>query len=282
MHLLFYSLFFLTFCFTSQAQILELGGGLQALGFRGDVASSAWKANVNSGTELFLRYTSPKRIEFIASYFSGKISADDFNATLEEERNRNLSFFSRLQEFRLQTVYNIGNPVRKKGAFACVPYLGTGIGYTFFNPHAYYQNQQIALQEIGTEGQGIDGFSAPYKRTTFVVPINGGFKFILGAKLNLSFDFSYRISFTDYMDDVSGVYVSKTRLEGQHPLAVELADRSAEIAYTRINRPGDRRGNSNNNDAYWTFGVRLGFVVYKHKTKEGLRLPKKKIYKGWF
>ena len=50
--------------------------------------------------------------------------------------------------------------------------------------------------------------------------------------MRLSFEFSYRKTFTDYLDDVSTIYPEEHKLHND--LALELSDRNDEI----VGQPG--------------------------------------------
>ena len=97
-------------------------------------------------------------------------------------------------------------------------------------------------------------------------------------------EFGYRFTFTDYLDDVSGIYPSSRQLSKNGVLAVALSNRTEE--YTGINAShlvGQRRGNSNNNDGYFVWGLSLSFNLYGREAYKRERTPKRnyKINK-WF
>jgi hypothetical protein len=63
--------------------------------------------------------------------------------------------------------------------------------------------------------------------------------------------------FTDYLDDVSGVYVDWRDIRAiRGEVAAALADRSVE---PQIGEPGRQRGNGKNNDVYAFLGVTLHY-----------------------
>ena len=81
----------------------------------------------------------------------------------------------------------------------------------------------------------------------------------LGYKINvydfitININLSWRFTFTDYIDDVSTVYVNKNLLS---ELGAELADLS-EIGLS----PGTQRGNPNNNDKFGFLGVTIIYSI---------------------
>jgi hypothetical protein len=85
----------------------------------------------------------------------------------------------------------------------------------------------------------------------------------LSEDVNVSFEFIYRKLFTDYLDDVSTSYINP-QLFSQHlsPAQAALAEELSNKASAGYNTPsygaGDKRGTPGNNDAYFTFGFKLG------------------------
>jgi hypothetical protein len=93
--------------------------------------------------------------------------------------------------------------------------------------------------------------------------------YALNEDMRLGIEFGYRKIFTDYLDDVSGVYIDEaTLLNARGPKAVELAYRGGEVHPGSYPAAGIRRGNSKNNDGYYyvaiTYTVRYFFDKYKH------------------
>ena len=87
----------------------------------------------------------------------------------------------------------------------------------------------------------------------------------------MKLDFNYEWSFnaelcvrqtgTDYLDDVSTVYPEMTELANRRgDNAVRLSDRSGELGIEPIGAPGRQRGNSDDNDMYYS--ARIGVVYY--------------------
>jgi hypothetical protein len=90
--------------------------------------------------------------------------------------------------------------------------------------------------------------------------------------INLRAEFVYRILNTDYLDDVSTTYVDPslypsyftgTKLTN----ALLLNDRQYELDPTHITAAGDQRGNEKNNDAYFTFNLKVGILFGRERIK---------------
>ncbi|MGH2648399.1 MAG: hypothetical protein ACRDE8_12555, partial [Ginsengibacter sp.] len=84
-------------------------------------------------------------------------------------------------------------------------------------------------------------------------PLGIGWKMVLNEKWDISYEFGYRITFTDYIDDVSKNYVDL------NVLTTEKGPKSAELSY-RQSTPltdSDVRGNPGIKDVYYFAGVKL-------------------------
>lgn len=130
---------------------------------------------------------------------------------------RNLSFRSGVLEFSAQVEVNFlrYEPRRKRFRFA--PYAFIGVGGFLFNPRGKInpdpldpnsKERWIALQPMGTEGQGTQEFpgSPKYSRLSYSVPMGFGVKYAVNRYWNLGFEIGHRPTGTDYMDDVSTLY----------------------------------------------------------------------------
>lgn len=176
---------------------------------------------------------------------------------------RNLSFRSNIWEAALiEEVNLIGyHPGGGKRFFS--PYLMGGVAIFHFNPTTQYLGQRVELQPLGTEGQGIPGFSGQYSLFQVAIPIGGGVKLALGKDATLSIEVGGRKLFTDYLDDVSGPYAdSRVLLEYNGPLAAALGNRMGEYYNSDpINSPGAPRGNPKFLDWYFFSTVSMSFLL---------------------
>jgi hypothetical protein len=177
---------------------------------------------------------------------------DDY--TIEEfQTNRNLSVRTDLIEANLLLELR---PFSRSAGFNRF-YIYSGIGGIYYQPKAEYQDDWITLRTLGTEGQYFEGAEGPYSELDIVIPYGLGYKFRLGRSTSLVADLGFRYTFTDYLDDVSSVYVDPIALtESNGELAPILADRS-----TTPNTVGSTRGNPDNNDFYFLLGVKLEYIL---------------------
>ncbi len=248
-----------------QAQFLELGGNFGLSNYRGDLS--------NNSVSLYLRETKMS-VGLFGSYhlndlFAVRLSAQyanisgrDANAPGEEIRARNLSFLTMLIEGALVgevyipgfQPYNLDKPLS--------PYLFAGIAGAYFNPRAEYNGDWIALQPLGTEGQGLPGFGDRYSRVAFSIPFGLGVKYAVTDLLNVGLELGLRRSFSDYLDDVSGDYVAyEVLLAGNGPQAAALGNRTGEYLGTGpvSVETGTPRGDQARGDWYYFLGVTVSW-----------------------
>ncbi len=152
------------------------------------------------------------------------------------------------------------------------PYVVAGIGYFSFNPQAKRQNNWVNLQPLRTEGQGFAEYPdrKPYSLKQINIPLGLGVKYELSPMFNLRAEFVYRKLQTDYLDDVSTTYVDPNLFSNYFTgskltNALLLNDRKYELEPSSTNSAGNERGNSKNNDAYFTFNLKVGLIFGRER-----------------
>lgn len=262
----FFVAFILTMPLISKAQ-LEGGIQLGAANYLGDLApesvgSSLGETNLAAG--VFARYNFGKWVSAKASFNYARLSADDKSA----QRTRNLHFRSNIYELGLTAEFNIFGyqPYNLRRVFS--PYIFVGVAGFKFNPKAEYNGKWVALQPLGTEGQGMTGRPAKYNLFQVSIPVGLGAKYAINDLWNIGLEFGIRKTFTDYLDDVSSTYVDFVELANTNgELAAELSWRGDEL--TPPSTPpaaGVIRGNANNKDWY----IISVFTVSYNFTDNGL------------
>jgi opacity protein-like surface antigen len=257
-------LFLLCFTFAAtpvRAQFLELGVNLGLANYRGDLSNnsvSLYLKESKVGFGVFGTYHLNDLLGLRLSAQYAGISGTDANAPSEELRRRNLSFQSLLLEGALVgeiyvpgfEPYNLRKPLS--------PYLFVGVAGAYFNPRTQYEGEWVNLQPLGTEGQGMPGFNAPYSRVAFSIPFGLGVKFAVTDLFNVGVELGLRRSFSDYLDDVSGAYVSyEALLAGNGELAAALGNRTGEYLGTEpvSVETGTLRGDQARGDWYYILGI---------------------------
>jgi hypothetical protein len=264
---IFAALSFLFFSTPIQAQNFEIGAWVGGANYFGDLNSNSSFTMVRPAGGFFLRNNFNTRWVLKSSISFGQVAFDDKKSPNAFNRQRNLHFRSNVGEVAAMLELNFleFNKEKKQQWFS--PYFTIGFAAFYFNPQAEYNNKWYYLQPLGTEGQTDPSYSniKKYRLVNFAIPIGGGFKFSVGRNWNVGLFGDLRVTFTDYLDDVSGVYPSVLSLpQGSQGLAYALSDRSGEVGEA-IAEPGKQRGTSKKNDFYMFAGVSVSYTIFKLK-----------------
>lgn len=269
-----------------QAQFAELGVFGGALSYHGELSHQSLLAHSKPCYGFFFRYNAHPHLATRINFLQGTLSGKDQLARTPESRLRNLSFQSRLTEFALIEEFNLIPFYPKNKSKLASLYVSAGVSLFLFDPKTEYGGQMIRLQPLGTEGQGLNIYEdrTPYKLHQVAIPLGFGFKYSLNERANIGFDATYRFTFTDYIDDVSTTYVPARDLKNNGEMAVRLSNRTEE--YTGLDASylnGERRGNSNNKDGYWSWTLCFSYNLYKKKPYSFKKdKDRDKKLKAWF
>lgn len=228
---------------------------------------------------LLCRYNVSPYVTFKGSALYGQIQGSDKNYGYDSYRTRrNLSFKSDIVEFSAQLEWNILGYENTRTSYGWSPYLFGGVSVFRFNPKAQFnyiaglhdpslQSQSgewIELQPLGTEGQETTKFNDKrrYSLTQISIPLGFGSKWQLDDHWAIGVEFGVRKTFTDYLDDVSSIYVDDQIVGGASgPMAVALKDRSAELPNEVKFDNNDPRGNPKTKDWYLISGLTLTYRI---------------------
>lgn len=209
--------------FSAIAQKWEVGGMLGASNYNGDLAREIVLKESHIAGGLFFRYNLGKYFSIKPAIQIGTISGNDKN--FEENKYRNLSFRSNISEISTVMEFNFrpfGARVRTENF---TPYVQFGIAGFRFNPKAEFNGDEFALRNLHTEGQ-----TKAYKPVQIAIPFGMGLKWAINNNLTFGFEFVYRKTFTDYLDDVSKNYPDLTvQAKTYGPVSAALSDRSGEV-----------------------------------------------------
>ncbi len=251
---------------------MELGLKAGVSSYSGDLSpSGVWSSfgEMHFAAGVLGRYNIGNKISVRLGFDYAKISADDFKSNSGDFRStRNLNFRSNIFELALIGEWNIlgYQPYNLEKTFS--PYLFLGVAAYNFKPQAYHEGSWHNLQPLGTEGQGMAGRPEKYKLTQLSIPFGAGVKYAINDQWNLNFEVGVRKTNTDYLDDVSTIYMDLTEL------AAANGELAAELSYQGdiLNpdlpapTPGQARGNSDNLDWYFISGI----IVSYNFTDNGL------------
>lgn len=263
-------LFSLLFAATALAQYRwDYGFGLGAANYLGDIggkektrrdfvadmklAKTRWSA---SG---FARFKLDHRLSVKGQLNYCRIAGDDKLSSNPGRHARNLSFWNDIFEINVTPqvkIYennDLGSSYRFRLGFKL--YAFAGVGFYHHNPKTRYNDEVYKLRPMSTEG-------VKYSLWQFNVPVGTGFYFTIRKKHRIGFEYSWRLCFTDYLDDISTVYA-----EGLNGTAAALANRTGELGseidpvLAAFFRPGNKRGDPSHKDTYMDVQISYSYVV---------------------
>jgi hypothetical protein len=131
---------------------------------------------------------------------------------------------------------------------------------------------------LQTEGQALPGGSKQYSRINFSIPVGGYYKLTLNKVWSIGLEFSYRKTFTDYIDDVGGGYYDPQALAAAYgPLSAQMADPSRGkdpglITATKPNADGTpaQRGDKQK-DSFMSLEIKGTYIFKKQRKSARLR-----------
>lgn len=253
---------------TAQYTEIGLGGGFST--YWGDLNAPSLNKNFakNSGIalQLQLRKIFQKRYGAKVSLSYGQVKGSDANSSLDWQKLRNLSFRSSITELAVMGEYYIFGYDMEAGSSLFLPYATAGICGFRFDPKTTYRGNEVRLQPLGTEGQGMPGFNSNYSLLSAGLCIGGGAKIVLTETINIGVESVLRRTFTDYIDDVSTNYVNYDDLSaGNGVLAANLGNRMNEfLGQTEpVQLPtGTVRGGAKIKDYYFFSTVTINVLLF--------------------
>ncbi|MBL7846660.1 MAG: outer membrane beta-barrel protein [Cyclobacteriaceae bacterium] len=229
-------------------------GGVGTASYLGELANPGDYLDAEPTINLGLQYYINRQISIRADVTWFQLSGSDAKADEASRKKRNLNFYSNNFEMSVVGMYNFyphGRTFYQRPAFNF--YGFAGIGLMYFNPKTDYQGKSYSLHDLKTE-------LVSYSTLTPVIPAGLGVRFKLGPFMNLSFEGGYRLTFTDYLDDVSTIHNDASKFSD--PIAAALSDRRGELnPPAPLAADGTQRGNPKANDAYILYNVKLEYYL---------------------
>lgn len=221
------------------------------------------KLNIEGG----IQYIATDRINIRTHLLLFQLSGDDMDIDPElDTRSRNLSFVSNNVE--LGTTVSISLLSMSKrfiGRPMVNPYVFGGVGILFFDPRAEVPEyaivdgdsisapragETVSLHKYQTERPNT------YNKLTVVFPVGLGVKVKATNFLDITLEGSTRITFTDYLDDVSG--------RGYPDINDFDFNNEEDITAWALSNPsgtGRTRGNPESNDYYLIVNLKADFYI---------------------
>ncbi|NOQ74448.1 MAG: hypothetical protein GQ574_20730 [Crocinitomix sp.] len=261
-------------------------GGLNRIGTHYIPVDIDWNTTRPSGHVGFrYRFASMWATKTLIQY--AVLKGDDALTNEPARRNRNLSFRTHLFELSQHIeflffsnerygarhkIYGLKG-MRNKNTVA---YLFTGVTGFGFIPQGPGDGGWTNLRPLHTEGQGLTGGGTEYKKIGLGIPIGIGYKIGLDPLWRMSFELSYTQTFTDYLDDVSGLYFDNDLIQASYgSTSAYFADPSTG-AFPTWTHTGELRGDSKHKDGYLFLNIsfirnitdmRSGRIKWKYKRR---------------
>jgi hypothetical protein len=194
----------------ANAQYIDFGVSVGGATYQGDISPLRSRFSIEGAKVLKSMHIGYSFNEFYGlklRYSTSSINAHDNSSVDLWRRQRNLHFRSPLQEIALINEVELFDIIPFFRKYNLKPFISFGVAMFKFNPQAKYRGYWVDLQPLSTEGQGLPGSDTqPYKLTQFSIPFGFGVRYEIADNLTLSYEISPRMTFTDYLDDVSTVY----------------------------------------------------------------------------
>src|SRR5258705_1777219 len=236
------------------AQRNDIGLFLGLAKYKGELSNSLFTINfLHPAFGAYFRDNFNKHWSFRIGATIAKVSGDDTYSKYAFEVNRNLSFSSTLQEVEGRFEFNFMPYELGSNNYLFTTFMFGGLSVFHFNPKAELHGEEIELQPLGTEGQGVYADRQPYSLYSAALLFGGGIK-INGDNIGFTIEMGVRRAYTDYLDDVSTTYPDPASLLAVNgPDAAALSDRT--IGYDPLHHEGKKRGNSKDPDWFMFTGV---------------------------
>jgi len=265
---------------------LEYGFGAGAANYLGEIGGGAKAgrpfimdmklAKTRWNPQLYVRYKFDPLFAVKVSFNYLRISGDDKLTTNPGRRYRNLSFRNDIFDLEgtVQWLFYSSNKpmgVYSRSNIFFTSYLFAGLGAFYHNPKTLYRGDWVPLQPLQTEGVRYSkwGYCLPFGLGAYVTINKRRKSHRIGIEIN------WRYTNTDYLDDVSSVYVNPAELSSS--LAAELSNRNPEVdrqpdgfqnnyGWHGTDKDGNPvnmapRGNKNDKDSYLSVNVTYGIAI---------------------
>ncbi|HQQ95565.1 MAG TPA: DUF6089 family protein, partial [Bacteroidia bacterium] len=235
------------------------------------------------------RYKLSRYINVSGKFSYLAVRGDDAATQDIYRNNRNLNFRSNIYElsgrleFGYQSTRRGGNRygIRKnygKGKnFTHNVFLFAGLGGFYYNPKGKDKTSGnvYKLRPLHTEGQGLPGGPKQYSNFSVSVPLGMYYKLTINKVWSVGLEFSHRITFTDYIDDVSTVYYDPQKLSAAYgPLSAQMADPNLGLITGATSPASDgtpaQRGDKKK-DSFMSLEVSISYIFKKQRKSARLR-----------
>jgi hypothetical protein len=221
------------------------------------------ETNLTAG--LYARYKINNTFGIQGSLNIGKLSGEDQQSENIGRNTRNLRFKNNIIELSVRgEVYIFElNDVGNKGRYwvDMKTYAFAGLTGLHHDPKGRVDGTTdwYKLQPLQTEG-------VSYSNWGLGIPAGVGLYFTYKRKHRFGMEMAWTTTFTDYLDDISGVYADPADFATPNdPLTSQLANQSAltdaDDALLASYDVGEKRGDATHNDTYLFTTLSYGYVL---------------------
>lgn len=211
----------------------------------------------------FARYKLNQKVSVKLALDYLRIEGDDKLSSNPARNARNLNFRNDMFDLALTGqlfIYednDLGNTYRYRNGFRA--YLFAGVGCFYSNPKANVNGDWVKLRPLHTEG-------VTYSPVGINIPMGIGFYFTFQKKHRIGYEFNYRTTFTDYLDDISGNYPEDPSMSGDPSLSLRTYELNPVITKENVGLYkshdwGQKRGDKTHKDAYMTMSLSYSYVL---------------------
>ncbi|QNL50002.1 outer membrane beta-barrel protein [Olivibacter sp. SDN3] len=247
-------------CITNvSAQDWELGLGGGMSGYMGELNQDN-PLNINDWTiGLLIRKNLSRHWAVRMNFIRANVQGDASSNSNEHLQQQKLYFKTSLYEASIVGEFNFFKFEPSYNRVSYTPYLFVGVGGFHFQPKNYnFDGDLVNLHPYQTEG-------VTYNRFEVSVPFGIGFRYNLKGPWSVGVEFGYRVAFTDYLDDISGSYISAyDGVPERYALGNEaLAQRRYFIDPSYETLIGTQRGDGRKRDAYMLANFTLTYAIFR-------------------
>jgi len=229
----------------------ELGITLGASYYLGEINPVTHFRDSQLGFGAFYRYSTNFRYAFRFGFNYGNLYGSDAASKNADQRLRNANFRTRLYEVNAIAEFHFVEYRLTSNRYYASLYIFGGLAGFHFKPEGNIGAGWQSLQPLRTEGQ-----ARRYPLYQVSMPFGIGFKYNIGPLVGLAFEWGPRKTFTDYIDDISGLYPD--------PAINPPAGNGMLYSYRnmeRVDLTGTMRGNPRTKDWYFFYGLTLNIKL---------------------
>jgi len=191
----------------------EVGGGLGAISYTGDLSRNIFTNPIKPGAYVFYRFNVSNYISVRTSFLAGKLAGTDTKPIDAFAVARASSFNIFLYEFSTGVEYYFLDFRSKKASLNWSPYFYGGLGVFGMLGHA--------------------NKTATYSNIQLAIPLALGVRYRASPKWSFSFEAGVRATFFDYIDNISeGDYFNKDYQYGNPNDNDEYYFAGVSVSYT--------------------------------------------------